>query len=135
MLPRTKKIWRKGLSAGPGTKFRFEVHMDLQPAGSSRQEYFEMTLLDEITRGDKKGLRVAWRWLGLPGILQRAERIQEFIDDGNGRTKYICWETFYGLAAPITRMVLGKQLETAFSAWGRGLKKESEKRAGACDDH
>lgn len=80
------------------------------------------------TAGDRrrrKGWRIAWRqrasWL-TPAWMLRSERVQEFVEVGEGETVYYCWETFYGVLAPVVRMAAGKQVVGGFGLWMEGLK-------------
>ncbi|KAL1856940.1 hypothetical protein VTK73DRAFT_8174 [Phialemonium thermophilum] len=160
------------IPAGPGyltlgTKFVFDVHMDLdEEAGSAdannqtvtgRATSLEVSILEAITAdqddggdrnktqrrsdsetvlGDRKrktgikrgkGWRVAWKTRGMPGWMLCSERVQEFweADDGSG-TEYVCWETFYGMLAPVVRWAVGEKLKRGFGAWSEDLKKRAE---------
>jgi len=57
----------------------------------------------------------------LPGFMLRSERVQEFVEDGRGGTKYTCWETFYGVLAQTTRAVVGKKVLRAIDRWTADL--------------
>ena len=105
----------------------FDVHLDLD-GKKSRSEAIKISFLEPLAEG--KGWRVAWIPLGMPGFVHRTERVQEFVDDGNGGTEYYCWETFHGLLAPVTRMVVGAKLEKGFDAWMGGLKDMAEGKLG-----
>jgi hypothetical protein len=76
-------------------------------------------------RRRRKGWRIAWRqrasWL-MPAWMLRSERVQEFVEVGEGETVYYCWETFYGVLAPVVRMAAGKKVEGGFGLWMEGLK-------------
>lgn len=96
-----------------------------------------ITRLEKLADSDpgtsvRRGLRVAWAASGFPGFLLRSERVQEFVEvegvDGGARCEYFCWETFYGLLAPVVRLSVGGKLEVAFRAWMDGLKKFVEER-------
>ncbi|KAK0655842.1 hypothetical protein B0T16DRAFT_314566 [Cercophora newfieldiana] len=120
-----------------GTKFTFDVHTG--PAavnddgGAGRPTPLELSVLERIdatAEDGRRGWRVAWRMrpsLALPGFMLRAERIQEFVEaeDGN-ETDYACWETFYGVLAPVVRLAVGSKLTPAFDAWNSGLKARVE---------
>ncbi|KAL2255744.1 hypothetical protein VTK26DRAFT_2781 [Humicola hyalothermophila] len=80
----------------------------------------------------RKGWRIAWRqrngWL-MPGWLLRSERVQEFVEVGDGNeTAYYCWETFYGVLAPVVRMAVGAAVERGFELWAEGLRGRVEKK-------
>ncbi|KAK3694252.1 hypothetical protein B0T22DRAFT_402736 [Podospora appendiculata] len=127
-----------------GTKFTFDVHMNPDAADGSKgrpseEEVSVLERIDEaVQAGDgsptrQKGWRVAWKLrntLFLPKLLLHCERVQEFIEaetpDGRLFTTYACWETFYGLLAPVLRLAVGGQLCKGFDAWMRDLKKRAE---------
>lgn len=84
------------------------------------------------------GFRVAWKIrnnsLTMPGWMLRSERVQEFVQvvdpdaaasSGGGehpRTAYRCWETFYGVLAPVVRLTVGSQVVNGFNVWMEDLK-------------
>ena len=85
--------------------------------------------IDEAAEG-RKGWRIAWKQrasLLMPGWMLRSERVQEFVEVEGG-TEYRCWETFYGLLAPVVRMAAAKQVEQGFEAWSEGLRGVVEKK-------
>ncbi|KAK8075039.1 hypothetical protein PG997_009702 [Apiospora hydei] len=134
MLP-TDKDKRAGLLL-LGAQFYFEVHMDPDSA-SSRKTYLEVTRLEEFVRdadggggGEKKGIRVAWKTQGDPWHV-RAERVQEFVDDGKGGCEYYNYETFHGALAWAIRRFVAGQLSNGLRLWMEGLKKEAEAKAAA----
>lgn len=115
----------------PGALVSFEVHMDLDERASNNQSMF-VTRLERIEDSDfgaggRKGFRVAWKSEGVPGFLLRTERVQEFVESGDG-CEYFCWDTFYGWVAPVVRYGLGKKLGAGFGAWMEGLKRFAEER-------
>lgn len=116
-----------------GTLMTFQVHLDPDNEKSYTKQDMEVTLLEPFDAVDKqkhkKGWRVAWKGTSIPAILLRTERVQEFVDDGNGGTEYTCWETMYGPLAPVVRLTTGKSLERGFEAWGVDLKARAEKIA------
>jgi hypothetical protein len=95
----------------------------------------EVSVLEPIDEDDdgtrRKGWGIAWRQRAsmlMPGFMLRSERVQEFVEvDGGAGTEYRCWETFYGLLAPVVRLAAGKQVEKGFDAWLVGLKGRVEK--------
>lgn len=108
----------------------FQVHLDPENEKSFTKQNMEVTLLEPFdVQNKKKGWRVAWKGTSIPGLLLRTERVQEFVDDGQGGTEYTCWETMYGPLAPVVRMTTGKSLEKGFEAWGVDLKARAEKIA------
>ncbi|KAF2993948.1 hypothetical protein E8E14_001598 [Neopestalotiopsis sp. 37M] len=119
----------------PGTKFYFEVHMDPDSA-SFRKTDLEVTVLEEFERGGsgdgegrvggrRKGWRVVWKTQGNPWYL-RAERVQEFLEDGAGGCLYINYETFYGPLTFAVKTFAGKQLMAGLTLWMNGLKAAAE---------
>ena len=79
----------------------------------------------------RRGWRIAWRQrpsLLMPAWMLRSERVQEFVEvSGGSETEYHCWETFYGVLAPVVRRVAGRQVERGFDAWLLGLKGRVER--------
>ncbi|KAK0628574.1 hypothetical protein B0T17DRAFT_458477, partial [Bombardia bombarda] len=140
---------KRAASRGLGTKFTFDVHMnnpqeDTTTSSSSptsgRATALEITVLepiDETTRHRRRvGYRVAWKTRPtylLPSFLLRSERVQEFAQvdapfgaPGESETVYACWETFYGVLAPVVRATVGAQLENGFGVWTADLKGRAE---------
>ncbi|KAK7914474.1 hypothetical protein PG985_012177 [Apiospora marii] len=111
-----------------GTRFYFEVHMDPDSA-SSRTTHLEVTRLEEFVREDggqgRKGLRVAWKTQGDPWHV-RAERVQEFVEDGQGGCEYYNYETFYGVLGWTVRAFVAGPLSNGLRLWMEGVKKEAE---------
>lgn len=118
-----------------GTLMTFQVHLDPDNEKSYTKQNMEVTLLEPFdaqnnnNKNKKKGWRVAWKGTSIPGLMLRTERVQEFVDDGQGGTEYTCWETMYGPLAPVVRLTTGKSLEKGFEAWGVDLKARAEKIA------
>lgn len=111
----------------PETLVAFDVHMNLDEKVTNNQSIL-VSRLEELD-GQRKGFRVAWTAEGFPSFLLRSERVQEFVEvEGQGGVacEYFCWETFYGLLAPVVRLSVGGKLVTAFGAWMNGLKKFAE---------
>ncbi|KAM7191006.1 hypothetical protein V8F33_009123 [Rhypophila sp. PSN 637] len=91
----------------------------------------------------RTGWRVAWKMqthpLFLPGWMLRSERVQEFVElddaasprDDGPRCEYTCWETFYGVLAPVVRLSVGNQLTKGFNTWMVDLKRRAEEIEGA----
>ncbi|KAK3298494.1 uncharacterized protein B0H64DRAFT_76521 [Chaetomium fimeti] len=132
-----------------GTQFTFDVHLDPSEPDTTKPGQavaLEVSALEPINDEEdpqepghrRKGWRIAWRQrpsLMMPAWMLRSERVQEFVEvavdggdgdgDGSGtgtETEYRCWETFYGVLAPVVRMAAGKQVERGFDAWLEGLK-------------
>lgn len=58
----------------------------------------------------------------MPEYLLRTERVQEFIEGEGGKgTDYVCWETFYGVLAPLTKIAVGNKVVAGFKLWGQDL--------------
>ncbi|KAM7209658.1 hypothetical protein V8F20_000061 [Naviculisporaceae sp. PSN 640] len=93
---------------------------------SSRRKYVRRT-----------GWRVAWKTRPsalLPGWMLRSERVQEFVQIDPApfgprdeiQTAYACWETFYGVLAPVVRLSVGLQLVKGFGTWMEDMKARAE---------
>ncbi|KAK4219111.1 hypothetical protein QBC37DRAFT_395278, partial [Rhypophila decipiens] len=81
----------------------------------------------------RTGWRVAWKMRTnpfLPGWMLRSERVQEFVelDDEPKGCEYTCWETFYGVLAPVVRLSVGTQLTKGFNTWMVDLKRRAEEK-------
>lgn len=111
----------------PGTKFYFEVQMNPDSA-SSRRTDLEVTLLEDFERSGRKGLRVGWKTQGDPWYL-KAERVQEFLEDGAGGCLYTNYETFFGPLTFAVKTFVGKQLMAGLTLWMDGLKAAAESRS------
>ncbi len=116
----------------PGTQFTFDVHMDaLRENSSGRATALQVSAVERISDESRKGWRLAWTTRGMPGFVLRSERVQELVETAEGETDYACWETFYGLLAPVVNFVVGSQLTTGFGVWMADLKAEAEKAKAA----
>lgn len=111
----------------PNAGFYFEVHMN-PDSESFRKTELEVSVLEEFERDGRKGLRVAWKTAGNPWFL-RAERVQEFLDNGEGGCEYTSFETFFGPMTWAVKTFAGKQLENALTLWMNGLKAAAEGRS------
>jgi len=132
-----------------GTHFTFDVHLNTDEPDDTpgRPTALEVSVLEPIDEdsndspfpsssladdGPRKGWRIAWKQrasLLMPGWMLRSERVQEFIEiAGGSETEYRCWETFYGVMAPVVRLAAGAQVEKGFDVWQAGLKERVEKR-------
>ncbi|KAI0152863.1 hypothetical protein GGR57DRAFT_160259 [Xylariaceae sp. FL1272] len=115
--------------AAPGAKVKFDALMS--PGSSPYKVDLEVTFLETFEVDDggskRKGYRVAWKATGMPHLLLRSERVQEFVEvdgaDGVIETRYSCWETFAGW---LTYVLPRKQLEDGFERWMNSLKKVAE---------
>ncbi|KAK3954002.1 hypothetical protein QBC32DRAFT_337367 [Pseudoneurospora amorphoporcata] len=84
----------------------------------------------------RTGFRIAWKTrpsLFMPSWLLHCERVQEFFEvhppfaaDDEPETAYQCWETFYGVLAPVVKTAAGSQVIRGFDVWMDGLKKRAE---------
>ncbi|KAI9744670.1 MAG: hypothetical protein M1818_002199 [Claussenomyces sp. TS43310] len=124
-------IWPGPNDLHPGTKFTQTVYMTgngLKPdakVSESRQNPIEVTFVDRLgeVEGDgREGFRIAWKATAFSNWVMRSERVQELVDDGQGGTQYITWETFGGPLAHIIKWVVGAQLVERFRDTGRDLK-------------
>ncbi|KAI0476487.1 hypothetical protein GGR56DRAFT_474564 [Xylariaceae sp. FL0804] len=113
----------------PGTEFVLEVHMD-PDSPRCRPTELVVTRLEEMARRQdgRGGLRITWKTRNDPWYL-RAERTQEFVDDGTGGTEYSSFETFYGPLAWVVKRAVGSSLLRGLALWRDGLKKQAEKKA------
>ncbi|KAK3354197.1 hypothetical protein B0H65DRAFT_553929 [Neurospora tetraspora] len=107
-----------------GTKFTFHVHMDpLSEDSSARNTALEVSRLeriDEVLQIRRTGFRIAWKTrptLFMPNRMLRCERVQEFVQVyppsgtlDEPETAYRCWETFYGVLAPVVKAAAGNQI-------------------------
>ncbi|KAJ4413477.1 hypothetical protein N0V85_003554 [Neurospora sp. IMI 360204] len=88
----------------------------------------------------RTGFRIAWKTrptLFMPNRMLRCERVQEFVQVyppsgtlGEPETAYQCWETFYGVLAPVVKAAAGSQIMRGFDVWMEGLKKRAEGMEG-----
>lgn len=113
----------------PGQAIALQVSV-LEPIDEeSKDSVFASPSLTDVRR---RGWRIAWKQrpsLLMPAWMLRSERVQEFVECGDGsETEYYCWETFYGLLAPVVRLAAAKQVEKGFDAWKEGLKQRVEKQ-------
>ncbi|KAK1758613.1 hypothetical protein QBC47DRAFT_375240 [Echria macrotheca] len=113
-----------------GTEFSMDAYINFEdPAGSPRPTALVVSVLEPIREGEGEGerivgWRIAWRTrptMFLPSFMLHSERVQEFVDDGRGGTRYTCWETFHGVLAQTTRVVVGKKLLRAIDRWTADL--------------
>ncbi|KAH7316495.1 hypothetical protein B0I35DRAFT_433226 [Stachybotrys elegans] len=121
-----------------GTLLTLDAHLGPGDASSRNQTALCVSCLEQFTADEeggagsgRVGVRLAWRTRdgGLMNRVLRAERVQEFVEDGDGGVEYACWETFHGLLAPVVKMMVGTSLLWGFGAWMDGLKEYTEKFA------
>ncbi|EGZ77848.1 hypothetical protein NEUTE2DRAFT_101175 [Neurospora tetrasperma FGSC 2509] len=84
----------------------------------------------------RTGFRIAWKTRPtafMPNWMLRCERVQEFVEVhppfgtlDEPETAYQCWETFYGVLAPVVKAAAGSQIVRGFDVWMEGLKKRAE---------
>ncbi|CAK1354718.1 unnamed protein product [Cercospora beticola] len=114
----------KSLPPGPApleTKVKFITQGLLGPFNSTSDEIVTI----DIRNVDGKG-KIAvngWRYDG-PG--QLAEHLNILTDLGDGTIRYVSYESYYGLLAPVLALLLKKNLQKAFDAQGDDLKRYVE---------
>ncbi|KAK4192534.1 hypothetical protein QBC35DRAFT_424186 [Podospora australis] len=124
-----------------GTQFTFDVHLNPdapQDGRSGRPTALEVSLLGPVPpyegeEAPRKGVRVAWKPRSsflMPEWMLRSERVQDFLEmDGGKATEYFCFETFYGVLAPVVKLAVGSGVEKGFRAWMEGLEGRAEEIA------
>ncbi|TLD14902.1 hypothetical protein PspLS_10794 [Pyricularia sp. CBS 133598] len=105
-----------------GARFDMSVHMDQTATSSPRVQPMDVTACEALSDG-RKGFRVGWTYC-MFGL--HCERIQDFVDDGEGGTVYTTWETFGGVIARIVWLTNASGIQRGFVEWGRGLKEKAE---------
>ncbi|TKA68736.1 hypothetical protein B0A49_06691 [Cryomyces minteri] len=88
-----------------------------------------VSMLDEPKTGKGAVTRICWNFHGgmlLPGMVMKAERVNEIEDLGDGTCEYRTWETFGGMTAHVVRWKYGKTLQERFEDWVRDLKAYAE---------
>ncbi|KAH8845339.1 hypothetical protein MCOR27_002475 [Pyricularia oryzae] len=105
-----------------GARFDMSVVMDQTATSSPRVQSMDVTACEALADG-RTGFRVGWTYC-MFGL--HCERIQEFVDDGQGGTLYATWETFGGVIARIVWMTNAAGIQRGFVEWGRGLKEKAE---------
>lgn len=114
----------KSLPPGPaplGTKVKFITQGLLGPFNSTSDEIVTI----DMRNVDGKG-KIAvngWRYDG-PG--QLAEHLNILTGLGDGTIRYVSYESYYGLLAPVLALLLKKNLQKAFDAQGDDLKRYVE---------
>ncbi|KEY68764.1 hypothetical protein S7711_10378 [Stachybotrys chartarum IBT 7711] len=119
------------LSSTLGAGTALKLHARLDPADASKRSKTALVVskFEQFERDGRTGIRLVWRTTDrLMGLVLRAERVQDFIDNGQGGVAYECYETFYGILASTVRAVAGKALIWGFGAWMDGLKDFSERK-------
>jgi hypothetical protein len=106
-----------------------------RPLAWQNRVRLEVTRVEALSDNDgRSGYRIAWKSIGQPPWLLRAERVQEFVlVAGEGAaegTEYRCWETFGGALAWLVRLFVGGLLRRRFAECAMDLKAWCE-REGA----
>ncbi|KAH9863192.1 hypothetical protein IAQ61_009469 [Plenodomus lingam] len=76
--------------------------------------------IENVTHVQEEQGRLAWAYLFQIGL--QAERWQALTDLGNGTVLYESREEFHGPLAVVLKGLMGRGLQEAFEAQGRGLK-------------
>ena len=66
--------------------------------------------------------RVGWGLYLLGGVLLDCTRVQELEDAGEGRTRYVCYESFRGWTVPLFFKRYEAAMQEGFEATARALK-------------
>lgn len=123
----------------------FTEHVDMfgngRPSGMIKMKLVMTTLQDHLQGGhhqsqenagaQARGERYTVVWLGraLPDWALRSERVHKIMVDGDGGgAMYDVYETFSGVLAGVTRLVVGKALVKRFGQWNEELKGYVERR-------
>lgn len=72
--------------------------------------------------GKKLGWGVRWGF----GVVLRCDRIQELVPTADGRTRYVCYEGFEGLLAPIVVKFFGESVRQGFESVATALAARME---------
>jgi hypothetical protein len=75
----------------------------------------------ERMRVHEPGRRIGWGLRILGGVLLDCTRVQELEDLGDGRTRYVCHESFRGLLVPLFFNRYREAMQRGFSATGEAL--------------
>jgi hypothetical protein len=67
--------------------------------------------------------RIGWGLRILGGVLLDCTRVQELEDAGEGRTRYVCHESFRGLSVPLFFDRYRDSMEVGFEAAARALNR------------
>lgn len=112
------KFITRGLIGSLNTTSEEIVTVDQKDIFSSSSEEEEEE--EEGTEGKASRHAInAWRY---DGVGQRAEHPNVLTDLGERGTRYVSFESYYGLLAPVTEVLKGK-LKSAFEAQADDLKR------------
>ncbi len=75
----------------------------------------------ERMRVHEPGRRIGWGLRILGGVLLDCTRVQELEDLGDGRTRYVCHESFRGLLVPLFFNRYREAMQRGFMAAGEAL--------------
>ncbi|KAE9371177.1 hypothetical protein N431DRAFT_376615 [Stipitochalara longipes BDJ] len=92
----------------------------------SRTQGMIVTVLEPITKDEKKGYRLAWKGTGFSHWQLHSERVMEFLsitlENGEEGTEFSCWETFGGILASVVKASYGSTLVERFGDYQRDVK-------------
>ena len=88
----------------------------------SKEQGIQVTVLERFEEGGRKGFRIAWKSTGWAHWQLHSERVMDFLEMGDGKTEYVCWETFGGLLGSVVRRMAGEQLIDRFGDYARDVK-------------
>lgn len=111
----TERVVTRRVVGGP-----VELHVNM-PGGKKR-------VMSETFTGYEKGKRMSWGLKWGFGILLDCDRIQELESLPDGRTKYVTYEGFSGLLAPVVVKFFGGQVRRGFELCANDLAKRMENR-------
>lgn len=97
-----------------------ELHVNMP--GASRR------VMKERFTGYEAGKRMSWGLKWGYGILLDCDRIQEVEALPDGRTRYVTYEGFKGLLAPLVVRFFGSSVRKGFETCARDLATRSESR-------
>lgn len=84
-------------------------------------------VLDPAKEEGRTGFRIHWKAMQAPDFLLRAQRVQEVVDLGEGRSEYVTYASFGGYGASVVKWTNGSKLIDRFGDMARDLKGWSEK--------
>jgi hypothetical protein len=84
------------------------------------------TKMRERLRVNDPPRRIGWGLRILGGVLLDCTRVQELEDAGDGRTRYVCHESFRGLLVPLFFDRYRDSMQEGFEAAARALAQRAE---------
>lgn len=119
----------------PGMRFTLTACLTRAPWPFALKNHvpLEITRVEALSAADgRAGYRVAWKSIGQPEWILRAERVQELVlvEGGDGGTEYRCWETFGGPVAWLVKLLMGGSLRKRFAECALDLKVWCERGEG-----